>query len=47
MKTVRWMGGDLEKHNQGHHRVSLEKHTKKIQFQAIFFLVSLNYDGKQ
>ena len=33
------MGGDLEKHNQGHHRISLEKHTKKkkkINFKAIF-----------
>lgn len=32
------IGGDLEKHNQGHHRISLEKHTpKKINLKAIFF----------
>lgn len=24
-------------HNQGHHRASLEKHTKKILFQSNFF----------
>lgn len=30
-------GGDVEKHNQGHHRVSLENHTKKNSISKQFF----------